>query len=47
MDIRSLLYTIARIMGDINAVRKGKVMRRIGRRVAGKITGRFLWGIFR
>jgi hypothetical protein len=34
-------------MGDINAVQKGKVTRRIGRRVAGKITGRFLKSIFK
>jgi hypothetical protein len=32
----SLLYKIARLMGDVNAVKKG----RVGRRAAGKGTGR-------
>lgn len=45
--IRSLLYLIARILGDVNAVRKGKVKRRIGRRLAGKLTGRGLGRLFR
>lgn len=44
--IRSLLYLIARILGDINAVQKGKVERRIARRLAGKFTGRWLGKIF-
>jgi hypothetical protein len=45
--IRSLLYLIARLMGDVNAVQKGKVGRRIGRRAAGKLTGRGLGKLFR
>nr|WP_303714806.1 hypothetical protein [Methanoculleus marisnigri] len=45
--IRGHLYTTARIMGDVNAVRTGTVGRRIARRVAGKITGRGLGRIFR
>ena len=44
--IRSLLYLIARLMGDVNAVQKGKVGRRIGRRAAGKATGRGLGKLF-
>jgi hypothetical protein len=36
------LYKIARIMGDVNAVKKGKVGKRIARRAAGKATGRTL-----
>ena len=39
---RSLLYTLARILGDVNAVKKGTVGRRIGRRLVGKLTGRGL-----
>jgi hypothetical protein len=34
--IRGVLYFIAKILGDVNAVQKGKIGRRIGRRVAGK-----------
>jgi hypothetical protein len=44
---RSLLYQIARLLGDVNAVQKGRVGKRIGRRLAGKITGRGLGRLFR
>jgi hypothetical protein len=37
---RSLLYTIAKLLGDYNAVEKGRVGRRIARRIYGKATGR-------
>ena len=40
MRIRSLLYWLARLLGDVNAVRKGRVGQRIVRRVAGKAAGR-------
>lgn len=39
---RSFLYQLARILGDVNAVKKGKVGRRIARRATGKLTGRAL-----
>lgn len=42
MRIRSLLYQLARILGDINAVKKGKIGGRVGRRFAGKMTGRLV-----
>ena len=42
MGLRSALYTIARLMGDVNAVKKGKVGKRVARRAAGKATGRTL-----
>ena len=45
--MRSLLYFIAKILGDINAVKKGKVARRAQRRVAGKLTGRLLGKLFK
>lgn len=38
--LRSALYAIARLLGDVNAIQKGKVGRRIVRRAAGKVTGR-------
>jgi len=44
--IRDILYTLARLLGDVNAVRKNKVGTRIARRIAGKITGRFLGRLF-
>lgn len=44
---RSLLYKLARILGDLNAVKKGKVGRRVARRAAGKLTGRGLGKLFR
>ena len=47
MGIRSSLYKVARIMGDINAVQKGKVGKRIVRRAAGKVTGRALGKLFK
>ena len=47
MKFRGFLYFLARILGDINAVKKGKVSKRIGRRVAGKITGRGLGKLFK
>ena len=42
MGLRSSLYKIAKIMGDINAVQKGKIGKRVARRAAGKATGRTL-----
>lgn len=47
MGLRSALYTIARIMGDVNAVKKGKVGKRVARRAAGKVTGRGLGKLFK
>ena len=35
MKFRSLLYSLAKLLGDINAVKRGRVERRIGRRVVG------------
>jgi len=44
---RGFLYTLARLLGDVNAVNKGKVGRRIARRAAGKVTGRSLGKLFK
>jgi hypothetical protein len=44
---RRLLYTLARLLGDVNAVKKGKVGKRVGRRLVGKATGRGLRRLFR
>lgn len=45
-SLRGWLYLIARLMGDVNAVKKGGVGRRIGRRIAGKATGRAFRRLF-
>ncbi len=47
MSIRSSLYKLARIMGDVNAVKKGTVGKRVARRTAGKATGRGLGKLFK
>lgn len=44
---RSVLYALARLLGDINAVQRGKVGQRIGRRIAGKVAGRIMGRMFR
>lgn len=44
---RNFLYVLARILGDVQAVRKGRVGRRITRRVAGRATGKVFRRIFR
>ena len=44
---RGFLYWLARLLGDINAVRRGREGRRIARRAAGKATGRALGKLFK
>lgn len=44
---RGYLYTLAKLLGDINAVKKGKVGKRIARRAAGKATGRGIGRLFK
>lgn len=45
--LRSFLYALARLLGDANAVGKGKVGHRIARRAVGKVTGRALRKLFK
>lgn len=45
--LRSFLYALARLLGDVNAVKKGKVGRRVARRAAGKATGRAFKTLFK
>jgi hypothetical protein len=47
MSFRSFLYKLARLLGDVNAVKKGKVGRRVGRRTAGRGMGRLLGKLFK
>lgn len=44
--MRSLLYQLAKIMGDVSAVKNGRVTRRVGRRVAGRYSGRTMGRLF-
>jgi hypothetical protein len=44
---RGLLYCLARLLGDVSAVQKGKVARRVTGRLAGKATGRALRKLFK
>ena len=43
---REFLYTLAKLMGDYNAVKKGKVSQRVGRRASGKATGKAMRKLF-
>jgi hypothetical protein len=45
--VRGLLYRLARLLGDVNAVEKGKAPQRVERRVVGKVFGRILGKLFR
>jgi len=38
--IRTILYKTARILGDINAIRRGTIKQRLRNRFIGKLTGR-------
>lgn len=38
--LRTILYTVAKYLGDINAVKRGRVKERVQNRIIGKFTGR-------
>ena len=44
---RGLLYLLAKLLGDLQAARKGRVGKRIARRAAGRVTGKGLGKIFK
>jgi hypothetical protein len=44
---RSLLYSLARFLGDYQAVKNGRVGKRLARRAAGRVTRRGLGRLFR
>jgi hypothetical protein len=44
---RGLLYRIARLLGDVNAVQKGTAHKRIVRRAVGRQTGKGLRRLFK
>lgn len=41
--IRSFLYWLAKILGDVNAIRRGTILKRIKNRIVGKFTARRLF----
>lgn len=49
MSLRSWLYKMARILGDLNAIAKGPraIEKRIERRLVGRLTGRMIRRICR
>lgn len=44
---RGFLYGLARLLGDVQAVRRGRIGKRIGRRLVGRVTGRGIGRLFR
>lgn len=46
-QIRTVLYTVAKFLGDLNAIEKGRLAQRLARRIVGNLTGRFLGRLFR
>jgi hypothetical protein len=47
MNTRGFLYTLAKLLGDLSAIKNNSVGKRIARRAAGKVTGRGLGKFFR
>jgi len=48
--LRSVLYGLARLLGDFQALSSGrpdKMAKRLARRAAGRVTGRWLGRLFR
>ena len=44
---RGWLYWLAKLLGDVNAVRRGRIGKRVARRATGKLTGRLFRRLFR
>lgn len=44
--MKNFLYKLLRLSNDVNAIKKGKVVRRIGRRAYGKGSGRLARKLF-
>lgn len=45
--VRSALYGTSRVLGDINAVKRGTIPARIGTRIIGPIVGRLFGALIR
>lgn len=46
-NLRRIFYMIARILGDVNAAKKGRLGKRVARRAAGRSTGKVLRRLFK
>ena len=44
---RSALYKSAKILGDVGAVKNGKITKRLTNRVVGKVSGKLASGVSR
>lgn len=44
---RSFLYSLAKFLGDVQAVKRKRVGRRVGVRLLGKLTGRGMRKLFK
>lgn len=44
---RKFLYGSAKLLGDVNAVQRGTIGKRVARRAAGKATGKLLGKLFK
>lgn len=45
--VRSFLYSLAKLLGDLNSVKNGTVGKRIARRAVGKATGKTMYKLFK
>jgi hypothetical protein len=45
--VRSLLYRLSRLLGDVNAAEKHRAVPRVDRRIVGRFMGRILGRLFR
>ncbi|WP_168156665.1 hypothetical protein [Oceanobacillus sp. E9] len=47
MSLKSSIYKVLRIWNDVDAVRKGKIGKRIGRRITGRAAGKGIRKLFK
>ena len=47
MSARGFLYSLAKLMGDIDSIAKGRAGKRVARRMTGKMTGRIMRKFFK
>lgn len=47
MSLKSTIYKILKIWNDVDAVKRGTVGKRVGRRIVGKATGKAIRKMFK
>ena len=45
--LRNLLYKTARVLGDVQAVRRGRIVKRIHNRIVGRLSSKILRRIWK